>query len=283
MVVSEISAPKISNMISVEKISIKKGKTQIVHNASFQIRPEKITVLIGKNGAGKSTLFEALTGNNPLSRGKISWDGILLKHLNKQELAYRRAVVSQSVKLGFPIKVKEVIEMGTYASEEYLPKEKIDHLIQHALSKVDMLDFENRMFPSLSGGEQKRVLLAKCIVQLNCTHWADRNKYLFLDEPTASLDLQQQFKLIETIRYLVRRRRIGVFMILHDVNLAAQIADEILFIKDGRLSAKGTPSQVITKDHLKDNLDINAIIQNHPVFNCPHIISLPERHTLVAS
>lgn len=270
-------------MISVEKISIKKRNVQIIHDATFQIMPGKITVLVGKNGAGKSTLLEALAGNNPVSSGVISWDGILLRYFNKQSLAHRRAVVSQSVKLGFPIRVEAVIEMGTYASENYIPSLKVKSLIQHALSKVDLQGFEDRWFSSLSGGEQKRVLLAKCIVQLNCTHWADNNKYLFLDEPTANLDLQQQFKLIDTIKYLVRRRHIGVFMILHDINLAAQVADEIIFIKDGRLSVKGTPHQVITKDHLKNHLDIDAIIQSHPVFDCPHIISLPEHYALLAS
>lgn len=262
-------------MIEVKHIAVDKGRKNIIKDISCTIRPGKITVAIGKNGAGKSTLLEALTTSNELSAGAITWDQKPLARMSAKTLAQCRAVLSQSVKLSFPISVYDLVEMGCYVSEEALSNIKIRTLVQHALSEVEMLDFVNRSFNTLSGGEQKRVLFAKCIVQLNCGNWANINKYLFLDEPTASLDLQQKYKLLELIKRFVRRRNIGVFAVLHDINLAAQFADEIIVLQDGRLVEKGTPWEVLNPATLFKTLGVHALVQPHPIYNCPHITLMP--------
>lgn len=261
-------------MIKVKNLAVKKGNRVIIEEVNFNIQPGKIYVVIGKNGAGKTTLLETLTRSNRIQYGTIHWDQIDYAKLSLQDLAKRRAVLSQNVKIDFPIKVSEIVEMGTYVSKEPISKIKKESLIFHALQEVDMQDFKHRTFNTLSGGEQKRVLLAKCIVQLNCCHWADINKYIFLDEPLASLDIQQQFKLIELIKRIVKRRKVGVLAILHDVNLAAQFADEILIMKNGRLKYKGKPAEVLTSEKLKETMDIYAVVQVHPVLGCPHITAL---------
>ncbi len=268
-------------MIEVNNISIKKGKKTIVQAASFFIKKGQITVAIGRNGAGKSTLLEALTGNNPFQVGQVTWDGNNLEDFNLKKLAIRRAVLSQKVDVTFSISVFELVEMGCYASNEPLLQEKINTLVQHALKEVDMLDFQNRDFNTLSGGEQKRILLAKAIVQLNCSNWSNVNKYLFLDEPTASLDIQQQYNLLELVKKIVRRRNIGVFAVLHDINLAAQFADQILLMKDGKIIYKGSPKEVLTTERLKETLGIQSIVQRHPVYDCPYILTLPSEIKIV--
>ena len=262
-------------MIKVHNISVQKGKTIIVKNASFNVHPGKITVVIGKNGAGKSTLFETLTGSNEFQQGDILWEDVSISKLDLQKLALKRAVLSQKIDISFPIKVKELVEMGTYASEKYIPKNEVKNLVQDALESMEMLDFENRDFNTLSGGEQKRALLAKCLVQLNCSSWKGQKKYLFLDEPTANLDIHQQFKFIELVKKLVENHNIGVFAILHDLNLAAQLADEIIIMNSGRVSHKGSPFEVLTEWVLKQSLDINTIIQPHPVLDCPFVTTIP--------
>ena len=264
-------------MINVKNISVVKGCKSIVTNVSFQINPGKITVVIGKNGAGKSTLLEALTQSNSVEKGVIIWDGKNLNSIENQVVAQRRAVLSQKVEMSFSLSVKELVEMGTYVSIEPLPKVKIKNLIQNALEEVEMINFINRDFHTLSGGEQKRVLLAKCIVQINCCHWADVNKYLFLDEPTASLDIEQQYNFIALVKRLVKRRNIGVFAVLHDLNLAAQFADEILMLRNGQVIEKGTPQNVFTSKNLMQVFDIQSIISRHPVFDCPHVTTLPRQ------
>lgn len=262
-------------MIDVWNIAVRKGGKNIIKRAALQIRPGRVSVIIGKNGAGKSTLLEALTGAHAISRGTIRWDGVELAQIDLQWLARRRAVLSQSVGLAFPMRVYDLVEMGAYVCQRSLSPAEKKAWITDALAEVEMQDFQDRLFHTLSGGEQKRVLLAKCIVQLHCGHQPGLHQYLFLDEPTSSLDIHQQFKLMELIGGLVRKRKIGVFAILHDINLAAQFADEILMIQAGEIIARGCPEQVLTPAIIEKTLGVRAIIRPHPIFKRPHVTTFP--------
>lgn len=241
----------------------------------MEVRPEKIVVAVGKNGAGKSTLLESLSGSTPFHRGSIYIDKRPLKDYRLNNLACIRAVLAQSVSIAFPISVEELVEMGSYASPTKMSNRIKRQLVEAALFEVGMEKFIDRRFQTLSGGEQKRVLLAKCIVQLNSCKNLEKNQYLFLDEPTASLDIQQQYRLIELIKRLTKKHQIGVFAILHDINLAAQLADEILMMKAGKIIKRGHPADILTAQSLKEVLGIHALVQPHPVYGGPHMIPLP--------
>ncbi|HKK77414.1 MAG TPA: heme ABC transporter ATP-binding protein [Saprospiraceae bacterium] len=263
-------------MIQAQQVTIQKGKKNIVRDASFCIQPGQITVAIGKNGAGKSTLLEALTGRNTCQQGQIIWDKQQMSSLSLQELAQRRAVLSQKVEVSFPIPVRELVEMGCYAASVPLTQKETQNIVRKALSEVNMLNFRVRDFRTLSGGEQKRVLLAKAIAQLHSGGWTGGHKYIFLDEPTASLDIQQQFKLLKLVKRMVQHRKVGVFAVLHDINLAAQFADQILLLKNGYIRYQGSPAEVLTTEKLKAGMGINTLVHRHPVFDCPYVLSLPD-------
>ncbi|HMQ59988.1 MAG TPA: ATP-binding cassette domain-containing protein [Flavilitoribacter sp.] len=262
-------------MIRVCDISVSKGRQLIVKGGSFLIRPGKITVLLGMNGAGKSTLLDAVTGQSGYSRGSISWDNAPLETLSVEELACRRAVLGQQVQVPFSIPVRDLVEMGGYVSGKSLTRVDLRKIIETALDHAGMSAFGDRDFTTLSGGEQRRVLLAKCMVQLNACRRTGINRYLFLDEPTANLDLHHQFKLAGLVKEIAAGQQIGVFAVLHDVNLAAQFADEILLMKAGELVGAGSPEEVLTRDNLMETLGIRSIIHKHPVFGCPQITALP--------
>lgn len=261
-------------MIQVTDIAVRRGRKQIIRGMSCTVRPGQTSVVIGQNGAGKSTLLHAVSGSLKPASGRILWDRIPMSRLNAQELAKRRAVLSQQPHIAFPMRVFELVEMGTYASAEPLTKHKKANLVEHALQEVRMEAFQHRYFATLSGGEQKRVWLAKCIAQINCCHRADLNKYLFLDEPTAGLDLKQQQNFIELVKGFVKRRHLGVLAVLHDLNLAAQFADQILLLREGRLLYAGSPKDVLTPSVLREVMGIECIVQPHPVYDCPHITTL---------
>jgi len=262
-------------MINVQNVSVCKSNRNIIEGVNCCVKAGKITVIIGKNGAGKSTLLEALTGSNAYCQGQINWDGHALSQLSTKELATRRAVLSQSVSIDFPITVFDLVETGTYVCDRLLSKKEVRKYVVDALQEVELSDFINRQFNTLSGGEKKRIMLAKCLVQLNCCAWKGVEKYLFLDEPTAGLDIQQQHKLIELIKKLVQKCSLGVFAVLHDLDLAARFADEILWIKKGKIIAEGSPEETITPAVIRETLGVNAVVQVHPVFGCPHVITLP--------
>lgn len=113
------------------------------------------------------------------------------------------------------------------------------------------------------------------MVQLENKKAKEFSKYLFLDEPTASIDIHHSFKILELVKSWTIHKNLGVFAILHDLNLAAQFADYIIILKEGKVAHQGHPDHVFTSDHLERSLGIKSIIQEHPVFGCPHITTLP--------
>lgn len=263
-------------MIHAQNLSVEKGGNRLLRNVSFDINPGEINVIVGKNGAGKSTLLETLCGNNELVEGSIRWDGADIRGMSLESLAMRRAVLSQKINISFPIKVHELVEMGTYVIGDSISQDDINYLITSALQKVEMLDFKDRAFNTLSGGEQKRIMLAKCLVQLNAAE-TDENKYLFLDEPTSSLDINQQHSLIERVKTLAKEHNVGIFAVLHDINLAAICADKILMIKSGRIMGQGRPTEILNSEMIKKTLDIDCIVQSHPVLECPFVTAIPRQ------
>lgn len=264
-------------MIRVNNISVQKGGKRLLKDLSFELKPGQIAVVLGKNGAGKSTLLETLTGMNPVVEGWIDWDHRPLSNFSLAELAQKRAVLSQQTSIQFPIRVSELVEMGSYAAVPGTRSTQVKAWVDEALEIVEMQYFRSRFFHTLSGGEQKRVMLAKCLVQLSSVpHNNHTERYLFLDEPTASLDLHQQHKLIALIKRLVASWKLGVFAILHDINLAAQLADQILMLKSGRLLYQGSPEETLTPERLRDTLGIHSQVQCHPVLGCPYIMAMPE-------
>ncbi|MEL6194198.1 MAG: ATP-binding cassette domain-containing protein [Bacteroidota bacterium] len=262
-------------MIEVKNIQVFRGNKMIVRDASFSIIPGKICVLIGKNGAGKSTLLDAICGKHKVHSGQILWEKENLSDIRLQDLATYRSVLSQQISLNFTLAVGQIVEMGTYAYGNQLSRKEIKQQVAIALEEVGMSSFIERSFTTLSGGEQKRVLLAKCLTQLLSDPNGNGNKYLFLDEPTSSLDLNQQHKLIALVKKLISKYQIGVFTVLHDINLAAQFADTLLAMKEGSITHVGTPESILQPDILQDILDIKAIIHKHPVFGCPQVTALP--------
>ncbi|MEM8886427.1 MAG: heme ABC transporter ATP-binding protein [Bacteroidota bacterium] len=263
-------------MINISNISVKAGGKIILNKASFTLKAGEVVIVLGKNGAGKSTLLKALTGILATDEGSILWNSKNLTEFSFKELAKMRAVLSQSISLNFPMQVRDLVEMGSYALDRAPEKQLLEKLLQDALSEVDMKAFADREFNTLSGGEQKRVLLAKCILQLSCTQKQGQDQFLFLDEPTASLDIQQQYKLAHFVKKLAKEKGLGIFAVVHDVNLASQFADRIILMRDGKIMKIGSPEEILTVKTLKEALDIDSIVQKHPVYGCPHIIPLPQ-------
>lgn len=258
-------------MIELRSISIKKGNAIVVRDIDFQFHVGKKYVILGKNGAGKSSLLDGITGKVLLNSGDILWGGKRLGQLRMDELALRRAVLSQNTTVGFPISVRDLVEMGSYPNIKNLKKNEIDELVTDAIQKVRMTQYLERDFTTLSGGEQKRILLAKCLVQLNCFKDQNVDKFLFLDEPTSSLDISEQLEFIKLIKELADQHKIGIIAVLHDINLASIFADELLMIRDGRLVEAGSPERIVTQSILKKVMDLDATIHRHPTTNSPQM------------
>ncbi|MEO0734140.1 MAG: ATP-binding cassette domain-containing protein, partial [Bacteroidota bacterium] len=216
-------------MIRATGITVRRGGRAILDEVDCSIQPGRVTVAMGKNGAGKSTLLNVLAGTLGADAGAVNVDGRGLADYAPAELAGKRAVLAQSAHLGFPLSVVEVVELGCYHRYDQLSTRQRVKRVHHYLELLELTSLSGRAYPTLSGGEKKRVLLAKCLLQLDGEgHNSSISKrYLLLDEPTAALDVEQQYRFVQLATRLARERGLGVFAVLHDLNLAARCADEL--------------------------------------------------------
>ncbi len=228
-----------------------RGKS-LVARANITLRPGKLVVLVGPNGAGKSTLLRLLSGELAPTTGAVRLDDRDLQGFEVGELAGRRAVVPQSTALSFPFSVLEVVMLGVTVPGFDVSRPRAVRAARDAIETVGLRGFEERFYTQLSGGERQRVHIARALCQLGMAQApAGATSYLLLDEPTANLDFGHQAIVLGEAR---RQARLGraVLAVLHDLNLAAAYADEIVLMSAGRVAAVGRAVSVLRDDLLSE-------------------------------
>ena len=229
----------ISPVIKCENISVVRGETTILRDVSLHANQGELVAILGPNGAGKSTLLGVLAGDLAPDTGAVHFGDTQIASLTKPELALRRAVLPQQVTVSFPFSVEEVVEMGRGPKSTSTDQE----LIEMAMKRVDVHEMRNRLYRSLSIGEQARVSMARILAQ--------DTQLLLLDEPTAVLDIGQQEKLMRIVRSLVDDGR-TVIAVFHDLNVAMSFADRVVLLQKGSQVAVGAPRETMTAEILSN-------------------------------
>lgn len=257
------------NLIAYE-VSYSIRKKKILHECSLKVRPGFFTAVVGPNGAGKTTLLKVLSNEITNYEGCVELNGREVANIRSRELSQLRAVLPQHASVNFPFTTEQIIQVGRYAHQT--PQHINDHITEEVMRLTDIMSLKGRIYQTLSGGEQQRVQMARVMAQI----WDDANhpKYLLLDEPTSSLDLAHQHSLLELAKGLCSRN-IGVFAILHDLNLAAQYADEVLFLKGGNAIAQGKVLDVMTREVIEDTFSHPVKVSYDQDTNRPVIYPLP--------
>lgn len=252
-------------MLNIQNLSASYQEHQVVHQVSFDVHPGEILALIGPNGAGKSTLIRAASGVIP-STGHVRTNGSDFHALDPMQRARYMAVVPQAVSLPPAFTVWETVLMGRTPYLGFLGSvsSRDEELARQSLSKVNALAFADRRVGELSGGEAQRILLARAMCQ--------STPILLLDEPTAHLDLQYQVSLLELIRELARTENLAVLVALHDLNLAARYADRIALLVGGRLTALGTPREVLNAGAVSQAYCLPVHVVEHPFMDAPLVL-----------
>ena len=238
------------------------GKREVLKDINLTIKNGEAVALIGVNGSGKSTLLKCIYRILKPSEGVIKLDGIDMKNISIKESSKKLSVLSQHNNYNFDFTVKEIVLMGRAPYKKFMERDnKEDYdIVNDALEKVDMLEFKDRSFQSLSGGEQQRVILARALAQ--------KPKCLILDEPTNHLDIKYQLQLMRIVKSL----NIEVIAAIHDLNIAAMYCDKIYVLKDGRIVKCGKTNEVLTKKLIKDVYEVDAdVIVNQGMVHISYI------------
>ena len=251
--------------IVVHQISIRKSNKEILSNVSLEVVPGRITALIGPNGAGKSTLLKAIAGDQKTSKGSISFDQICVQQLSVPRLAKIRSVMTQSSQIVFDFLTEEILALGLGhgRSKNSLLSSR---LIEEVVDDCGVRTLLGRVFRTLSGGEQQRVLFARAVVQISESIADKPNKYILLDEPTSSLDVLYELSLLQYIQK-IKRRNIGILIVMHDLNMAARFADDICVLKEGVVASFGPVRDVMKKDLLSKVYNTPISVEEHPQLN----------------
>lgn len=227
--------------VALRNVSYRAGSTLILDDVSAHFRPGCFNVVLGPNGAGKSTLLRVATGLVEPTAGEVMYDGVPLARFDAQRLSRKRAVLSQHVELAFPLPVADVAMMGRYPHYGRVATARDREIVDAALALVGMTDRAGQAYSTLSGGEQQKVQLARVLAQI----WVDEtdaagaeSRFLFLDEPTSSLDVHYQLHLLDVARGLLEGR-CTVIAILHDLNVAFRYGDHFVLLEGGRVAWNG--------------------------------------------
>lgn len=255
--------------IGVLDAQVSRGGRSVLQGATMVLKPGEVLTLLGANGAGKSTLLAVLANEIALPSGVAASQPFLngkpLHAWRPGEQARMRAILPQRSGLAFDLQVAEVVAMGAYPFPE-LGVAQVQTLVDQALARADMHHLASRRYLELSGGEQQRVHFARVILQVLAGRQEDPDgRYLLLDEPTASLDPLHQHALLAAVQELARQERIGVLLILHDVNLAALWSDRIALLAEGTIFACDSPTEALTCDNLRRVYGVDVHVMPHPL------------------
>ncbi|WP_029616826.1 heme ABC transporter ATP-binding protein [Pseudorhizobium marinum] len=254
-------------MISAGNITVTRSDRKLLDDVGIDLHPGRFTVVIGPNGAGKSTLMKVLSGEMAPDEGSVSYVGTEARLHAPAELAKRRAVLPQAVQLSFPFTALEIVRMGAVAQGALQPTEQA----RKALTRVGLRGFEARPYPSLSGGEQQRVQFARALAQVPAAVVDGIPRALFLDEPTASLDLGHQISVLEIARDFAAAGGI-VLAILHDLNLAAEFADHLVVLDQGRVVDEGASMETVNDRTIGSVYGIAGAVGRLPAAHIPFVL-----------
>lgn len=230
----------------------------VIDGESATIPAGSVTALVGPNGSGKSSLLKGIAGQIGARQGSVYLDGREIAAFDTKVLARKLGLLSQENVAPESITVDGLIEHGRYPHrgffEQLTPEDR--DAIERAISLTGIEELRNRKVGSLSGGQKQLVWIAMVLAQ--------DTDVLLLDEPTTFLDLRHELAVMEVIKTLREDCDITVVVVLHDIERAARIADHVIALDDGTITACGHPEDVFTESLLADVFGIEALVNHTP-------------------
>ena len=246
----------------------------VVDDVDLDVPAGRISVIVGANACGKSTLLKTMSRLLAPESGTVVLDGRRIDQIPTKELARSLGLLPQQPIAPEGIVVSELVGRGRHPHQKLFRSwtTEDDVAVAHALDATGVNDLADRPIDELSGGQRQRVWIAMALAQ--------ETGVLLLDEPTTFLDVSHQVEVLDLLTDLNRRRGTTIVMVLHDINLAARYADHLFALRRGRLVASGPPSDVITRELIRDVFDLDSLVIDDPVSGSPMVLPRGRHHIL---
>lgn len=236
-------------MLNVENLSFHyRNGPEILRQVSFSLEDGQFLAILGNNGAGKSTMLKCFNQILRVEGGHVWMDGEDLLTMTHREVAQWVAFVSQNIP-STQMTVHDVVMLGRRPYMRWGFTEEDHRIVHEAMDRLHLSDMRGRFLNELSGGERQKVMLARALAQ--------QPKVLLLDEPTSSLDIQNQYQVLDIVRDICRTSTITAVMVIHDLNLALRFCDRFLLLKDGQVYRSGD-SSILDRQALREVYGVNA-------------------------
>ncbi|WP_045731783.1 ABC transporter ATP-binding protein [Pseudarthrobacter chlorophenolicus] len=263
-------------VLNAKDLTLKYDQRCVVDGLSVEIPEGRVTMIVGANACGKSTLLRGLSRLLKPAGGAVTLDGKDIHTRPARELARTLGLLPQHPTAPDGITVRDLVGRGRYPHQGFFRSWSAGDLsthdlaVQRALEATETLALAERNVDELSGGQRQRVWIAMALAQ--------ETEVLLLDEPTTYLDLAHQVEVLDLVTDLNRRRGTTVAIVLHDLNLAARYADNVIAMKAGAVVAEGTPREVVTEELVRSVFNLESRVIPDPVTGTPLIIPIGRHH-----
>ena len=255
-----------------DAITLGYGDRVVVDGLDLSVASGRITAIVGANGCGKSTLLRALARLIPARSGAVLLDGQAIHRLPSKTVARTLGLLPQGPVAPEGIAVADLVGRGRHPHQKLLAtwSARDYEAVAAALEATGIADLADRPVPELSGGQRQRAWIAMALAQ--------ETDILLLDEPTTFLDVAHQVEVLDLLTDLNRSRGTTIVMVLHDLNLAARYADELVAVRGGRVHAIGSPSEIVTAELVRDVFGLESRIITDPLSEKPLVLPSGRYH-----
>lgn len=246
---------EMSMLVSVAGLGFAYRKKPVLSDITFGVERGSLCGLLGPNASGKTTLLKCMNGILTPAEGEVRAAGRTVAGMSRQEIARLMAVVPQQINLVFSFTALQMVVMGRAArlGPLKLPSGKDLQEAGDALEDLGVGSLAERPFNELSGGERQLVLLARALFQ--------DTPILLLDEPTSHLDFKNQYRIMDVVSDITKKKGLATIVTLHDPNLAARYCSQLAVLKDGRLHREGSLLKVFEQKTLEEVYGMEVVVE----------------------
>jgi iron complex transport system ATP-binding protein len=252
-------------VIDLDDVVVDFGAVEVLDGVELTVEAGEFVALVGPNGAGKTTLLRTVNGVLAPDGGSVTLDGDPVTDLSSRAVSRRVATVPQDTHVGFDFSAEAIVEMGRTPHRSRLDWGTDTEPVAAAMERTETSHLADRSVDDLSGGERQRVLVARALAQ--------DAPALLLDEPTASLDINHQVRVLDLARDLAADGH-AVLAAIHDLDLAARFCDRMALLHDGGIRAAGRPTAVLASSDLGDAFETKPALHSHPVTGTPMVAAI---------